>query len=443
MPATTSTPRARPAPWWHTAVYFASVALAAAEVAPPDDGTPLWVRLVVWACAAVAIPGVLWRRERPWLLVAAGIVAAATGPTTLLAVGLFSYALRRRDRTTVAVAVLGALVLLTPWSLANAGTLEWSTGEVVNEPGPAIDVALTWLTRVAFVCGGSLALGGYLGARRDLLASLRERASRAEAERELRAGQAVLQERERISREMHDVLGHRLALLAMQAGALEVTAPTDQVRADAEVLRTTARAALGELRAVVHALETGPPPAEGGPGSAGAAPTDSVPLHPSASLLDIGALVAAYRGAGAVVTFDDEATPAALTDPPAPDVGRAAHRVVQEALTNAHKHAPGLPVRVALAGAPGAGLTVEVRNPRPLPGAPGAPAASGAASGAPAGVAADAGPGGGSPGGGTGLRGLAERVRLAGGSLTSGAQGPDFVLDVRLPWVSTTRGGPA
>ena len=421
-------PGSSAAPWWHTALLLAAVVVAAAEASVPGDGTPLGARLIVWACAVASIPGVLWRRERPWVLPVAGVVAAAAGPTTLLVLGLFSYALRRRDRTTVLLAALGALALATPWSMANAGTVQWSTDQAVLEPTDAVRMALSWLTRVAFVCGGSLALGGYLGARRDLMASLRERAARAESERELRAGQAVLRERERLSREMHDVLGHKLTLLAMQAGALEVSAPTDQVRADAELLRTTARDAMADLRAVVHGLDSpsgadlpGVGPASGDHGAPAAPdPPDNlaVPLHPQATLTDVGALVAASRGSGAAVTLHDGIAAAAHAAPPAGTVGRAGFRVVQEGLTNAHRHAPGLGVEVSLTGAPGTGLTVEVRNPLPL-----AAHRCGDASG-----------------GGTGLRGLAERVRLAGGTLTAGPQGPDFVVVARLPWGTSDQG---
>jgi signal transduction histidine kinase len=128
------------------------------------------------------------------------------------------------------------------------------------------------------------------------------------------------------------------------------------------------------------------------------------------------------------VTLRDE-TSGAVPDLP----GRTAYRVVREGLTNARKHAPGAEVHVALAGAPGAGLTVEVRNdaltPTPDPAAPGARdtvAASG-----PDTVAAS----GPEPGAGQGLAGLAERVALASGRLEHGpTAGGGWRLAVRLPW---------
>ncbi len=94
------------------------------------------------------------------------------------------------------------------------------------------------------------------GDRRQLLLSLRERALRAEAEQELHEEQARVAERTRIAREMHDVLAHRISLLALHAGGLEVRPdlPPAQVQETAALLRTTARQALEELRSVIGVL---------------------------------------------------------------------------------------------------------------------------------------------------------------------------------------------
>src|SRR6266536_2853227 len=97
----------------------------------------------------------------------------------------------------------------------------------------------------------------FVRARRQLLLTLRERALRAEADQHLHADRARMAERTRIAREMHDVLAHRISLLALHAGALEVRPdlPPEEVRETAELLRSTARQALEELRGVIGLQE--------------------------------------------------------------------------------------------------------------------------------------------------------------------------------------------
>ena len=112
-----------------------------------------------------------------------------------------------------------------------------------------------WLVLNAAVYIGLLAWALFVRARRQLLASLRERAERAEADREMLAEQARQAERVRIAREMHDVLGHRVSLIALQAGGLEVRPglPSD-VAQTVGLIRATARQALDELRQVIGVL---------------------------------------------------------------------------------------------------------------------------------------------------------------------------------------------
>ena len=206
-------------------------------------------------------------------------------------------------------------------------------------------------------------------------------------------------ERTRIAREMHDVLAHRISLLALHAGGLEVRPdlPPAKVRETAELLRSTARQALEELRGVIGVLreEPGQEPA---------------PPPPQPTLSDIRRLVEERRQVGATIDFEmqvehADAVPSAL--------GRDAYRIVQEAITNVGKHANGAAARVRVTGAPGDGLHVSVRNRQP--------------------VHAHAGPA--LPGSGAGLLGLQERVALAGGTLVHGPDGSgDFVVDAELKW---------
>ena len=240
--------------------------------------------------------------------------------------------------------------------------------------------------------------GMFVRARRQLVLSLRDRVQRAEAEQQLRAEQARQLERQRIAREMHDVLAHRISLVSMHAGALEFRAdgPAEEVARSAAVIRENAHLALQELREVIGVLR---------------APDGGGDQHrPQPTLADLPDLLAESRQAGIRVRLHEELED--LASVPA-TVGRTAYRIVQEALTNARKHAAGAAVEVRVSGAAGAGLNVTVRNGRPV----------GQASGEAM------------PGTGTGLVGLVERASLAGGRLEYG-HSPDGGFEIRawLPW---------
>ena len=253
---------------------------------------------------------------------------------------------------------------------------------------------------VLVIAAGAALVGWGQGdrARQALLASLRERARRAEAEQASRVAEARVAERARIAREMHDVLAHRLSLLATYAGALEYRpdAPPEQLARAAGVVRVGAHQALDELREVITVLRDD---------------DDFDGKHPLPGLADLDGLIAETRDAGTAVDVTRRVTQ--QEDLPG-GLGRTAYRVVQEGLTNARKHAPGRPVRVLLAGKPGGRLVVEFANPV----GPADPVINGS---------------------GTGLIGLTERVRLAGGEIdhTISADG-EFVLRAWLPWPAET-----
>ena len=304
-------------------------------------------------------------------------------------------------------------------SATPAGLLALSSLAVHRPTRPTVIVTVLWLpsvllfavyspttdpvTVVAFVMPLALAASGwgmFLRARRQLLLSLRDRALRAEADQELHEEQARLAERTRIAREMHDVLAHRISLMALHAGGLEVRPdlPPAQVQQTAALLRATARQALEELRSVIGVLrdQTGPEPASAAPLPDAARHQSSGSRRPETRVPTSTSRCASrqwttYRNA----------------------LGRDAYRIVQEALTNVGKHARGAPARVRVTGAPDDGLHISVRNPQPVP-----------ASTAPT-----------LPGSGAGLLGLHERVALAGGTLTVGPDGSgDFVVQAALTW---------
>lgn len=353
------------------------------EVVPDGIGPADVAGLVLGAAVIATVP---WRRPWPvpFALVAllAGTVAPLCGFVGL--VGVYTVAVHRRWPTALAVAAVAMVVSVVDLAFEILDPVEyrWVLGVAAT-----LTVAATgW--------------GMFARARRQLLDSLRERAERAEAEQELRADRARTAERRRIAREMHDVLGHRLSLLSVHAGALELRhdLPPETVHRTAAVLRETARAAMDDLREVVLVLRDLP---EGENESDG----------PQPRLSDLPELVAQSREAGAGVDLvpPDALLPAA----PPEQLGRTAYRVVQEGLTNARRHAAGAPVSVEVSGRPGAALSVRVVTGR-----------------------ADrrsANPDG--PGSGTGLIGLRERVALAGGELGHGTDAAGrHVLTARMPW---------
>ena len=265
-------------------------------------------------------------------------------------------------------------------------------------PGPAAVAAAALATALVVIAGV------YLTTRRDLLVLLQERAERAEAEQMLRDDRARAAERNRIAREMHDVLAHKVSLIALHAGALELGAGADpgQARQAAALIRVTAREALQELRTVLGILH-----AEPGTGSGS-------PLENGEVFADLASLVEASTRAGQRVELADRAGPL----PPA--TARVVYRVVQEGLTNAHRYAPGAPTIVSVEPGPDGTVAVTVHN--------------GPTAGAPIDV----------PGSGSGLVGLAERIRLVGGSMHSGPFGDDgragWQLHAVVPWLDQPAG---
>jgi signal transduction histidine kinase len=345
-----------------------------------DHGDAAKVVDIVLGLASLAA---LWDRRRHPVGVAAFVVPVSA--ISALAAGamlvvLFNAAIRcdRRTVAWIALAALGASVV---------------TSIIYVADGTWIGIVFSVLA-IGFAVGWGL----FVRVRRDLVDSLHERAARVEDESALRAERARAAERERIAREMHDVLAHRLSLLSLHAGALEYRpdAPPEELAATAGVVRKSAAAALEELRDVVGVLREG---------------TDGETRRPLPTLADLPTLIEESRAAGMRIEAELD-LPTDAEDAAAASGGRTAFRVVQEGLTNARKHAPGTLVRVWVGVADGT-LAIEVRNRAPLAPAPDAAL----------------------PGAGSGLIGLAERVGLVGGELRHEvAADGDFVLAATLPW---------
>src|SRR5688500_15161829 len=354
------------------------------------DGTDqnlLTLPIVLDAALGVLASLGLWLRRR-WpvgLAVIVGLFAIYSVSASAVAlIALFTVAVHRRLRTAVLVAAGYALTsFLTLLIRPDMSQPNWWQGVL----GVVCVVAV-------------LALGMFVRARRQLAFVERERAA---SEQELRVAQARQMERNRIAREMHDVLAHRLSLLSLQAGALELwpDAPPAEIARATGVIRSNAHGALEELREVIGVLRSG---------RADDDRADGVPEQPQPTLVELPMLIDESRKAGMRVALQCEVTDLASV-PEA--VGRTAFRIVQEGLTNARKHADHAAVSVAVWGAAADGLTVEIRNPWPVSGASGTPI----------------------PGAGMGIIGLAERTALAGGRLEHGrTPAGEFRLWTWLPW---------
>lgn len=258
-----------------------------------------------------------------------------------------------------------------------------------------------------------VATGFYIGARRALLVTLRERAENAEHEQAQKAESARYEERTRIAREMHDVLAHRISLVALHAGALSYRTDLsrEEITQAAGIIQDNAHFALTELREVLGVLRGGQ--IEVDPGVV-------EPAQPT--LADLPILLAEAREAGMAVSLAPTKIAGGSQSPAvaglsnlSQTVSRTAYRIVQEGLTNARKHSTGLSVSLRLARS-GDLLVVELRNPL-------------------SDVRADDGEQR-SPATGVGLIGLRERVDLAGGRIEYGTNGDDaFFLKAWLPWI--------
>ncbi|MGX1560978.1 histidine kinase [Streptomyces sp. NPDC055506] len=327
------------------------------------------------------------------LVVSAGAAAVLLSAVPLMVYASWSAGSRITKPGRVIAAFAAALVLHTGLS----------AHEEISGSGLALPVTGA-LSAAAFLTLGIVPglMSRYRAQRRSLLDALQRNNAQLVREQAMVARQARLLERGRIAQDMHDSLGHQLALISVHTGALQVDPDlTDRQREGVRILRDASVAAMGELREAVGILKEDrhdpdrldDPTEHAGPSPATATHAGGGrPLSRAVASIDV--LVATSRAAGATV----ELHRSGAARPLAPAADHAAYRIAQEGLTNAHKHAPGASITVALRYEPDS-LVVEVANGPAPAGAPGAPAAIS---------------------GGQGLTGLRERARLVGGMVHTG-----------------------
>jgi signal transduction histidine kinase len=341
----------------------------------------------------VTLP-LVFRRRRPLLAFAAqfaGAFAATGGLTLFSLVGLLIGAYTMAAMARRPVYALGILTV-------GAGII----GVAFAHNKPNIDVPSA-LAPFALLLPVGLA-GIAIHAARLRAEAYRQRAEALAREREQATKAAAAQERARIARELHDVVSHHVSMMTIQAGAATkiLDSRPDLARGAMSAVESSGREAMSELRQLLGVLS--PSAAEGGGGPPGAAVDDSEPLAPQPGLAQIPDLVESVREAGLPVRAS---VPDGLVLPVA--IGLAAYRVAQEALTNALRYAPGARTSVTVE-VDGEELVVDISNEAPQPSPPAG------------------------RGTGSGLTGLAERVRLFGGTLAARPlAGGGFMVHARLP----------
>jgi signal transduction histidine kinase len=261
-----------------------------------------------------------------------------------------------------------------------------------------IPVALGSVIQTELAVLAAWTLGTWARERQAYIGIVEERAALAERSREEEARRAVREERERIAREMHDIVTHHVSVIAIQAGAAEraLERRPEEARQAVSAIATTARQALGDMRTMLGVLGSAP--------AAGSEGTEPMP-----SLDRLGELIESVRAAGLPV----ELAVSGERRPLDPGVELSAYRIVQEALTNTLKHARGARSLVTVTYGPAAlELNVEDHG------------------GAGDGDLADSGQG-------RGLIGMRERAALYGGELEAGPSATGFRVRARLPLASS------
>ncbi|WP_425310429.1 histidine kinase [Ammonicoccus fulvus] len=400
-----------PAPWWRSVLWVLLGAVAslvslvfspegAATGPEMDSNGPMVLVILGFGVGITLLVGLFWRHRVPFLLALGSAVASM-----LLSIGnaipLLALAALIGRRKGPAVWWTAAFTAFTSSAVVIADATENPRAASVQKSlFAAVDAAPTdvvpgspLVAVLSIVIGLAVAVGGGL-----LMRSQREtRSARVTAAEERatsdRLGDEVArrQERERIAREVHDAMGHRLSLLNLHAGALEANSTDPRVAESAHLVRTSATAAMDDLRSLLAVLR-----------DPMAFENANVPLS------KLPEVVRESFGAGQSLSSSIYIADPERADPA---LSRGVYRIVQELLTNARRHAPGEQLFLTVEGSPGRGIVIDARNRY----------VGGRTSEA---------------GGSRGLTGITERAELLGGQMTYGLDdgGQTFRVHVELPW---------
>ncbi len=323
----------------------------------------------------------LWRRSRPLVVLAATLMASvvwdvlglAGGPSLAIFVALYGVGRYITDNRRSFLAVTAAVVAVVADDLL-----------VEREPVSVVGLSIGLVLAAWYV-------GRRVKGRGEYLALVEERAEFLQRDRAAQARRAVVEERARIARELHDLVAHRVSMMTVQAGAAQTVAVRDPERAirAMKAVEDEGRGALEELREILGVLR------------ADASQDGLAPIH---GLAEIPGVVAEMRAAGMDVVLSNDKVPAGLPT----GVDLAAYRIVQEALTNVVKHAgPAAKAEVRISSGQQM-LEIEVTDRG-------------------AGVST-------LPGAGQGLVGMRERAALLGGTFEAGPRpGGGFRVRARIP----------
>lgn len=289
----------------------------------------------VWVVELIPAPFMLWRRRLPWLVLLVGVVCyfvvtllgGLTPFTTLpVALALFTIAIARPLTVSITTALAVVAVL-------EAVTVP-VTGRFIHEA----------TFHVVQMLGMAAAIGIAVRIYRAYVAALKERAERAEASRDAEASRRVIEDRLRIARDLHDTVAHQISVISLNAGAATSTLDSkpDVARDALASIRAASRNVLSEIGALLSSLRLD---------------DETAPTPPTVGLDQLTALVESFEQTGMDVDRKINGDASAVT----PAVSTVAYRVVQEALTNAHKHGVGGHAHLAIDIA-STGVHIRVTN---------------------------------------------------------------------------------
>lgn len=402
---------------------ISAMALQANPWAFGSNGDLTNTGIVVILLLSIMWLSVFVRRRWPLVpFIAGALLAAGWGDGLLLLIGMFHIVIRGPRVRMIGAAVLGSVLItvgvirhcllppeLNPFGFMIVGDPALITDAEASAPPADTLLAMNLMTIITGVVGLGVSVGfGLLLRRTRRMRTVETIAQRETARSESLSSELARQsERNLLARELHDTLSHRLSVISLHSGALEVGTQDDaEVATVASALRHEARASLEDLRHLVGGVREGTIGEQNQLG-----PKSTPPSLPSMD--SVPQLIESVQATGtqirpSIIMRDVDSAPTVLD--------RAVYRIVQESLTNALKHSPGALVNLDLSVSAGQGARIVVSNALPTTREDRGPASDLSASGS-----------------GAGLDGIRERVQMLGGTVDIGPRGSLFIVDVSFP----------